>query len=407
MSNASPSAAHDHEPHRDELEQTFSIWIKKMNGNLIQVGVRSSSSVAQVKRLLPFPAYAQRLAVIGADGDPTILEDDCLIGKYDCIQRDSVIALIIIENLFTGGEMMRIFGGMYEDCADVLDRMYLPRGICLSLDSSRMFVADTVHNCIQVRSFDRGTPITRLHGSDASMRRPHIVRMSSDGQHLFVVVPSNNHVKVLRTADDRTLRLIGSSGARKGELRNPHDAVLLRSADAADELLFVADSGNDRVQVFRAADGEFVRSIGSFGSGPGKFDCPRGICLSADQELLFVSERNNHRVQVLRARDGDHVKTIGSEGSADGQFNGPWALCVSFCGEWLFVADAGNHRIQVFSTSAFEHVKSISSFPSSSSSELHPACDSIWPGGLCASPAFDAVYISDVPRNRVIEFTSK
>ena len=45
----------------------------------------------------------------------------------------------------------------------------------------------------------------------------------------------------------------------------PRDAVI------ADGEVYVLDSGNHRVKVFAAADGRFLRSFGSEGSGPGEF----------------------------------------------------------------------------------------------------------------------------------------
>ena len=253
------SSSSDSTPGAEQLsrpdEPSFSIRIKPMFGDFILVEVCGSSSVAQVKRFLhakftQFPVYAQRLAVMFEDGEHMLLKNESLLSEYVSIQCDSVVALMI-ANLFTGGAMIRIIGGMHEDCADSLDRMYLPFGMCLSSNGRIMFVTDTIHNCIQVRSVEDGKPITRLRDSGASTRRnrPSTVRISSDGQHLFVLETSNHRVVVLSIKDDCMVRAIGSPGSGNGQLRFPRDAVLSKSAVAAEELLFVADSENDRVQV--------------------------------------------------------------------------------------------------------------------------------------------------------------
>ena len=119
------------------------------------------------------------------------------------------------------------------------------------------------------------------------------------------------------------------------------------------ELCFVADTCNDRVQVFRLLDGKHVRSIGSAGNGESQLRAPQDVCVSANGQWLFVADTGNHRVQVFRALDDEleHMYTIGCEGSGDGQFNQPHGLCVSPNGDFLFVTDKHNNRVQFFSLS--------------------------------------------------------
>lgn len=79
--------------------------------------------------------------------------------------------------------------------------------------------------------------------------------------------------------------------------------------------LYVADTGNDRIQIFTLQQLDSVltgsaglyrslASFGSSGSGNGRFDHPHGISVIPNpviegQELLAVADTNNHRVQVL------------------------------------------------------------------------------------------------------------
>lgn len=60
--------------------------------------------------------------------------------------------------------------------------------------------------------------------------------------------------------------------------------------------IYVADTGNDRVQVFRG-DGTLERTIGSSGVGAGQLYAPRAIALSGDE--LIVAEAGNSRVQAF------------------------------------------------------------------------------------------------------------
>jgi len=57
----------------------------------------------------------------------------------------------------------------------------------------------------------------------------------------------------------------------------------------------VADSGNNRVQIFWP-DGRFLKSFGQWGSGDGMVKGVEGILVDHDG-LIFVTDRDNHRIQ--------------------------------------------------------------------------------------------------------------
>jgi DNA-binding beta-propeller fold protein YncE len=70
--------------------------------------------------------------------------------------------------------------------------------------------------------------------------------------------------------------------------------------------LYVTDGyGNARVHRFTAG-GELVSSWGEPGTGPGEFNLPHGVAVTADGRVL-VADRENDRVQVFTA-DGDFVE---------------------------------------------------------------------------------------------------
>jgi hypothetical protein len=61
--------------------------------------------------------------------------------------------------------------------------------------------------------------------------------------------------------------------------------------------LFVADHGNNRVQVFNG-DGQFLEAFGRRGAGPGEFDKPCGLA-TGPGDRLYVAEHGNHRIQMF------------------------------------------------------------------------------------------------------------
>lgn len=61
--------------------------------------------------------------------------------------------------------------------------------------------------------------------------------------------------------------------------------------------ILVADSGNNRIQIFHP-DSTFLRAFGCWGSGDGEFKGLEGIAVMSNGNIL-VCDRENHRVQVF------------------------------------------------------------------------------------------------------------
>jgi hypothetical protein len=67
--------------------------------------------------------------------------------------------------------------------------------------------------------------------------------------------------------------------------------------DGTNQLIYIADYGNDRVVVFDTG-GKFVRAIGKKGQGPGDFSGPTGLCVMEDSRLA-VADYGNNRIQIF------------------------------------------------------------------------------------------------------------
>jgi 6-phosphogluconolactonase (cycloisomerase 2 family) len=73
------------------------------------------------------------------------------------------------------------------------------------------------------------------------------------------------------------------------------------------------------------------------------------------KNYLFVCDKGNQRIQVFNAMNGAFMRYHGTKGSLDGEFKSPRAVCVSPSGqmivseaEWLLFAIGNQHRIQIF-----------------------------------------------------------
>ena len=114
--------------------------------------------------------------------------------------------------------------------------------------------------------------------------------------------------------------------------------------------IYVADTGNDRVQVF-SSNGTFVRTIGLPGSGnaDGQFLRPVGVAISPDNSSIYVGDNGNHRIQVFDV-SGTFLRTWGTEGADPGQLKFPNGVAIQ-ADDTLYVADYGNDRVQSLKTS--------------------------------------------------------
>ncbi|MDE2126659.1 MAG: NHL repeat-containing protein [Armatimonadetes bacterium] len=87
-----------------------------------------------------------------------------------------------------------------------------------------------------------------------------------------------------------------------------------------------------------------VELIGEAGVGAGQFVGPAGIAVDRDG-VLYVADSGNHRIQ--RITQGD-VWCYGKPGRAQGDLFMPVAVAVDLSGQFFYVAEAGNDRVQCF-----------------------------------------------------------
>ena len=155
----------------------------------------------------------------------------------------------------------------------------------------------------------------------------------------------NQRIQQLK-ADGSFVRQWGTTGRigiRAGEFNYPTDVAL-----GSDGTFYVADGYNDRIQAF-GADGTFLRKWGGpfamniFGHFNGWFATVTGVAV--DQKgNVFAADFYNHRIQKFRA-DGTFLTSFGSKGSGPGQFDHAIAVAVAGDGT-VFTVDFGNHRIE-------------------------------------------------------------
>ncbi len=150
--------------------------------------------------------------------------------------------------------------------------------------------------------------------------------------------------------DGKTLKHFGA-----GLFVEPHQAAIDKDGN-----LWVADAaakGAKGMQVTKLdPNGRVLLKLGKPGQGAGLagldiFDAPTGVAVASNGDI-YISEGhgegkpNNSRIMVFTA-DGKFIKTFGTRGSGDGQLFSPHAIAFD-SKDRLYVADRGNSRVVVF-----------------------------------------------------------
>ena len=95
---------------------------------------------------------------------------------------------------------------------------------------------------------------------------------------------------------------------------------------------------SDYVGLFNA-NGTLQKNIGPPGTGNGQFQSPFGLTIAGD--ILYVVDSGNNRIQKFTIA-GVYAGQFG-----EGQLSGPWGITHNGKGQ-LLVADYNNQRVQVF-----------------------------------------------------------
>ena len=113
----------------------------------------------------------------------------------------------------------------------------------------------------------------------------------------------------------------GTPGTGPGLLAQPQGIAV----DPGDGEVFVADSNNNRIQVFDS-DGAVARQFGTLGVGNGQLAAPAGVGVSPVAPFdVYVADTANNRVERF-TNAGAFVGAFGTSGTALGQFQSPRAI---------------------------------------------------------------------------------
>jgi DNA-binding beta-propeller fold protein YncE len=208
-------------------------------------------------------------------------------------------------------------------------------------DTDRLFVTDAKLRHVLV--FNPKHEQEAVFGADVLVR-PGGIAIDTENRFLYVADSGNDVVDVFDADTYKLLRQIGKP-SRKHDQTDPGTFSLPECvAVDADGNLYVTDTFNDRVEIFDP-DGNFISMFGKNGDGPADFERPKSVAIDRDGHIWVVDAGQN-RVKVFN-QQGRLLIYFGEEGYYPGQFMGPWGITIDKNNR-VIVSETFPGRVQMF-----------------------------------------------------------
>jgi DNA-binding beta-propeller fold protein YncE len=203
-----------------------------------------------------------------------------------------------------------------------------------------IYVADLYNGKISI--FDKkGKFISYFKEADAKnpvIKAPGGIRIFDEKLYAADIEQSKVFIFDLK---GKKLQEIGTPGTNDGQLRAPNAVTV-----DMDDNIYVADSGNQRIQIF-TKDGKYLRNVNGSKEGKGSsvFVNPRGIAVDS-RGILYVVNNLTHFVYGFNEK-GEKVFEFGGMGDANEQFYLPNGLFVDQ-DDQVYITDTLNQRVVVY-----------------------------------------------------------
>jgi len=208
-------------------------------------------------------------------------------------------------------------------------------------DTDRLFVSDAKMHRVLV--FNPKHEQEGQFGAEVLVR-PGGIALDNENRFLYVADSGNDVVDVFDADTFKYLRQIGKS-SHKHEQSEPGTFSLPESvAVDSDGNVYVTDTFNDRVEIFDA-DGNFISTFGKIGDAPADFERPKSIAIDGDGHIWVVDAGQN-RIKVFNQK-GRLLIYFGEQGYYPGQFMGPWGITIDKFNR-VIVSETFPGRVQMF-----------------------------------------------------------
>jgi len=174
-----------------------------------------------------------------------------------------------------------------------------PDGITIDSRSQRLFVVDRGANIVFVLDLS-GRIVRRVgrsHGGDNKADFDHPTNISVSRQHIFVLDRWGTRLQVMDPALNQ-IRSIDITQGREPESYRDNGV----SADEQGHV-YISSCRTSVVSVY-SPDGKLLGLFGQFGTSAGQFAAPGGLWIDALKHL-YVADSGNGRVQIFQLQGGD------------------------------------------------------------------------------------------------------
>lgn len=263
------------------------------------------------------------------------------------------------------------------------DSLNRPQGL-VKWPTGGVLVCDTFHHLLRIFSGE-GTLLKTFGGQGSSIctfQYPQDVTIDSQGR-IYVADTGNNRVQVF-DADFIYLKSIK-------DLIRPISVVTNNS------MLFVIESSPMVARISRY-DHSF-RLMGQIGQSQDLrriLECPTDLCLLGDQRM-FVTDSDKNCV-VMYSLEGEYLGQFSISGEKLGELSIPTSITGDSKSN-LYVVDSGNHRVQVFGNKG--------NFLWSFGKEGEERDELRYPYDIVLDEEKGLVYITDSGNNRLVLFEER
>ncbi|XP_066933163.1 NHL repeat-containing protein 2-like [Clytia hemisphaerica] len=268
-------------------------------------------------------------------------------------------------------------------------------------------------------------------GSQARFNYPWGIAYDIHNNQVYVAdcgcMDSEHRTDLIRRIDLKTHQVTTVAGSTQGfrdgfghEAHFQHIAGILLDPEL--EMLYIADSGNNRIRVMYLSNYKVDTIAGLSSKGfvdqsvlSSHFNNPQSLALMRDKDskrALFVSDTDNHAIRVIHLESdntGD-VKTIagGNKGFKDGyklnaRFYFPTQITIDSLGQYVYISDHYNHairRLEISSglvttlTSEGFQIRLDKGAPSPATPTGRPVTIH-YPEGIIYDPDYEALYVCE------------
>ncbi|CAF0952574.1 unnamed protein product [Rotaria sordida] len=230
--------------------------------------------------------------------------------------------------------------------------------ISLAIDSSNaLYIGDHLNHRVQkfLSGISNGTTVAgqssgAQNRTPTSLNFPVGVIVDSSG-NLYVADSGNSRVQLWASGASSGSTVAGNGTA--GTSANQLNVTYGIARDPSSNTLYVADYGNHRIMAYtsNASSGSLVAGGNGIGLNKTQLYNPSTIYFDSPSNSLIIANRYGHN--IVRWTLGDSQWTLiagstnGTQGSSSTLLNSPFGMTLDPMGN-VYVADTSNHRIQLF-----------------------------------------------------------